>query len=276
MKTLFKKHPWMLFHILFLFIIVGVCFLGPLFYQQDYRSQNLCLGAQAPSLEHPCGTDIMGRDVSARLLYGGRLSIFIGTSASLIAIIIGIIVGSIAGLMGGNTDRFLMRLIDIIYPLPFTLIIILIMSLGGRHLSLLIFAIGCFNWLTLARMIRGQVLCLKNSTFVQSAQCLGQTSFGIWRKHIFPNLMSILFVYGTLLIPNIILEEAFISFLGLGVQPPMSSWGTLIFDGAKEMESAPWLLIFPCLFFSLTLVSLNFLGDHFRDALAPNRKMLQR
>ncbi len=272
MKQKLLKRPFLCFHLGVLIFIAGLCIIGPWIHPYDYHTQDLALSAQPPSLKHPCGTDILGRDLLARLLYGGRLSLFIGGCSSAIAITLGLIVGSISGMIGGNIDRFLMRTIDIIYPLPFTLIIILIMSLSGRHLWLLILAMGGFNWLTMARIIRGQVLSLKTHTFIQCSQCMGQSSFGIWRKHILPNLSGILLVYGTLLIPNIILEEAFISFLGLGVQPPMSSWGTLILDGAHEMEISPWLLFYPCCFFSLTLLSLNFLGDHLREILNPVTK----
>lgn len=264
-----KQSPWALFHLGLLLTVFLICFLGPLFYSQDYHSQNLLMGAQSPSWAHWFGTDLLGRDVLARLLYGGRISIYISGAASLIAISIGVIIGSIAGYVGGNTDRLLMRFVDILYPLPFTLLIILVMALAGRHLFMLILTLGCVRWLTMARIIRNQVLALKTSTFVQCSLCMGQTSLKIWQKHILPNLISLILVYGTLLIPNIMLEEAFISFLGLGVQPPLSSWGALILDGARSMEDYPWLLIFPCLFFSLTLFSLNFLGDCLRDKLDP-------
>ena len=271
-----KQSPWALLHIMILGLIFCLCFIGPFFYSQDYHSQNLLMGAQGPSWEHWFGTDLLGRDVLARLLYGGRISIYISGAASLIAISIGVIIGSIAGYVGGNTDRLLMRFVDILYPLPFTLLIILVMALAGRYLCMLILTLGCVRWLTMARIIRNQVLALKTSTFVQCSICMGQTSLKIWLKHIFPNLISLILVYGTLLIPNIMLEEAFISFLGLGVQPPLSSWGALILDGARSMEDYPWLLIFPCLFFCLTLFSLNFLGDCLRDKLDPLSSENQR
>lgn len=264
-----KQNPLALFHVGILGFIFLICFLGPFFYFQDYHSQNLLIGAQAPNCSHWFGTDLLGRDVLARLLYGGRISISIGAIASFIAITIGLIVGSVAGYVGGNTDRLLMRIIDILYPLPFTLLIILIMALAGRHLTLLVVSLGCVRWLTMARIIRNQVLAIKTSTFVQCSICMGQKPINIWIKHIFPNLISLILVYGTLLIPNIILEEAFISFLGLGVPPPLSSWGGLILEGAHSMEDYPWLLIFPCIFFTITLFSLNFLGDCLRDNLDP-------
>ncbi|MDR0755592.1 MAG: ABC transporter permease [Puniceicoccales bacterium] len=265
----FFQNPWVLCNVTCLCGIVGLCLLGPYFYTHDYHSQNLLMSAQLPSLNHWFGTDILGRDLLARILYGGRTSLFIGCAASLIAISIGLIYGIISGYCGGNVDRLLMRIVDILYPLPFTLLVILLMALLGRNITLLIFSIGCIKWLTMARMVRTQILSLKVHPFVQCARCMGQSTLGIWRKHLLPNLMSTVIVYGTLLMPNIILEEAFISFLGLGIQPPLSSWGILIFDGARHMEEHPWLLIFPCLFFSSTLFTLNFLGDALRDAMDP-------
>lgn len=257
----------MKWHLFVLMAIGFFCFVGPLFYSQDYHTQNLLLGAQAPSLHHIFGTDILGRDLLARWMYGGRISILIGLGAGFIAVGIGLGIGSIAGFMGGNVDRFFMRLIDILYPLPFTLLIILVMTLTGRQLWMLVVVMGCVKWLTMARIIRNRVAALKTSTFVECSYCMGQKPLKIWWKHIVPNLISLMLVYGTLLIPNIILEEAFISFLGLGVQPPLSSWGVLIFDGARFMEEYPWLLLIPGFFFSLTLCSLNALGDHLRDRL---------
>ena len=264
----YKDTSKIYFDILVLLLMIALCFLGPFFYPQDYHTQNLLLGAQKPSLQHWLGTDALGRDLLARLLYGGRISIFIGCFVSLFAVTLGLIIGSISGFIGGNTDRLLMRIIDVLYPLPFTLLIILVMSLGGRHVWLLILTMGSVKWMTMARMIRTQVTGLKTSAFVQCSQSLGQSSFQIWWKHIFPNLGSILLVYGTLLMPNIILEEAFISFLGLGIQPPLCSLGSLIFSGANEMETAPWLLLSPALFFSVLLCFFNKLGDHLRDFFA--------
>ena len=265
--SFFKKSSFIKWHLCVLGTVGLVCFIGPFLYSQDYHTQNLLLGAQAPSWQHVFGTDILGRDLFARWMYGGRISILIGLSAGLIAIGLGLGIGSISGFMGGNVDRCFMRLIDVLYPLPFTLLIILIMALTGRHIGMLVVIMGCVKWLTMARIIRNRVTVLKTSTFVECSCCMGQKSLKIWWKHIVPNLISLMMVYGTLLIPNIILEEAFISFLGLGVQPPLSSWGVLIFDGARFMEEYPWLLLFPGFFFSLTLCSLNALGDHLRDHL---------
>lgn len=258
-----------LFSLLWLLIVSFACFFGPYFYPHNYHSQNLLAGAQAPSWNHWLGTDTMGRDLLARLLYGGRVSLSIGLAATLVALSIGVTYGSLSGYLGGNWDRLLMRIVDIIYPLPFTLLVILLMAFVGRNVILLFLAIGCVKWLTMARIVRAQMINLKERSFIACAKSLGQSIFGLWTKHFLPNLLGTIIVYTTLTIPNIILEEAFISFLGLGIQPPLSSWGVLIFDGAMQMEEYPWLLAFPCLFFSLTLFSLNFLGDGLRDALDP-------
>ncbi len=268
----FTDNKMALFSLFWLCLVTFVCFFGPYFYRHDYHSQNLLLGAQGPSREYWLGTDTLGRDLMARVLYGGRISLAVGLAATTVSLVIGVFYGSIAGYLGGIWDRLLMRFIDIVYPLPFTLLVILLMAFCGRNIILLFLAIGCVKWLTMARIVRSQILTLKERAFVSCAKSLGQSPWGIWIRHLMPNLLGPVVVYTTLTIPNIMLEEAFISFLGLGVQPPLSSWGTLIFDGAKNMEEFPWLLFFPCLVFSLTLFSLNFLGDGLRDALDPTNE----
>lgn len=267
----FFKNKWILLSVLWFACVVVLCFVGPVFCKHDYHSQNLILSAQAPSIDHIFGTDVMGRDLFARILYGGRVSITIGLAGTLISLVIGILYGSISGYFGGLMDSFMMRVVDVLYPLPFTLLVILLMAFLGRNVFLLFFAIGCVKWLTMARIVRSQIICIKDRGFVSCALCLGQSHTGIWIKHLLPNLLGTVVVYATLTIPNVILEEAFISFLGLGIQPPLSSWGVLIFDGAKHMEEFPWLLIFPCIFFAITLFSLNILGDALRDSLDPTK-----
>jgi oligopeptide transport system permease protein len=212
---------------------------------------------------------MLGRDLFVRTLYGGRVSLSVGLAATGVTVFIGVVYGSLAGYLGGLWDRWLMRFVDIVYPLPVTLLVILLMAFCGRNIVLLFVAIGCVKWLTIARIVRSQVRMIRNCAFVSCAQNLGQTPLGIWRWHLLPNLLGPVTLYAALTVPNIILEEAFLSFLGLGVQPPMSSWGSLIFEGAKYMEEYPWLLIAPCVLFSLTLFSLNFLGDGLRDAFDP-------
>ena len=242
---------------------------GPVLSPYTYEEQDLLYGAQGPSLKHWMGTDVLGRDLITRLLYGGRISLGVGFMATLVSLVIGVIYGAIAGYVGGKTDSLMMRFVDILYALPFTIFVILLMVVFGRNIVLLFIAIGAVEWLTMARIVRGQVQSLKKLEFVDAAISLGSSQGRIILRHIIPNSLGPIIVYATLTIPAVMLLEAVLSFLGLGVQPPMSSWGLLIKEGAEKMEVYPWLLMFPVLFFSLTLFSLNFLGDGLRDALDP-------
>jgi oligopeptide transport system permease protein len=221
----------------------------------------------APSSAHWLGTDQQGRDLLVRLLLGGRVSLGVGLCATVVALTIGVIYGAVAGYVGGRADNAMMRFVDVVYALPFTIFVILLMVFFGRQLWLLFLAIGAVEWLTMARIVRGQVMSLKKMEFIDAARALGLGHRRILFRHLLPNVLGPVVVYATLTIPAVMLLEAFLSFLGLGVQPPMSSWGTLIKDGAAVMEEYWWLLVFPCAAFSLTLFSLNFLGDGLRDAL---------
>ena len=243
------------------------CFVGPFLSPYGYEEQNLDLGASAPSAAHWLGTDTLGRDLLVRLLYGGRVSLGVGLAATFVALTIGVVYGAVAGYSGGKRDAFMMRAVDIMYSLPFTIFVILLMVFFGRNIILLFVAIGAVEWLTMARIVRGQVMSVKRMEFIEAAHSLGFDRHRIIFRHILPNILGPIIVYTTLTIPGVMLLEAFLSFLGLGVQPPMSSWGVLIKDGAEKMEEFPWLLIFPGTVFSLTLFSLNFLGDGLRDAL---------
>ncbi len=243
--------------------------LGPFFSQQSYQTQNLQLGATPPSAAHWLGTDALGRDLFIRLLYGGRISIAVGLCATAVALTIGVLYGTIAGFLGGKVDAIMMRIVDIIFALPFTVFVILLMVFFGRKFILLFAAIGAVQWLTMARIVRGQVQSLRRMEFIEAAEALGLPKTQIIFRHMIPNALGPIIVYATLTVPAVMLLEAFLSFLGLGVQPPMSSWGVLINEGAASMEEAPWLLIFPGLALALTLFSLNFLGDGLRDALDP-------
>lgn len=236
---------------------------------QVYNQQNLRLGATPPSVRNWLGTDELGRDNLTRILYGGRISLMVGLVATAVAVLIGVLYGAVAGFLGGWVDSVLMRIVDILYALPFPIFVIVLMVFLGRHIVLLFVAIGAVEWLTMARIVRGEVIALKHREFIQAAEAMGFSRLRILLRHLIPNALGPIIVYTTLTIPNVILLEAFISFLGLGVQPPMPSWGTLINDGAKLMEENPWLLVFPGLCLSLTLFSLNFLGDGLRDALDP-------
>jgi oligopeptide transport system permease protein len=251
---------------IFLVVLSVACAGGPIF-SQSYWEQNIDLGATAPSLAHWMGTDTLGRDLLARSLYGGRISITVGLLATFVALVIGVTYGAVAGFVGGKVDMVMMRIIDILYALPFTIFVILLMVFFGRNIFLLFFAIGAVQWLTMARIVRGQVISIKRMEYIEAARSLGLGRGRIIFRHVIPNVLGPVIVYTTLTIPEVMLLEAFLSFLGLGVQLPMSSWGVLIKDGAEKMEEFWWLLVFPGALFSMTLFSLNFLGDGLRDAL---------
>ena len=252
-----------------LLVLSGAAFLLPLFLSQSYETQNLELGATPPSAEHWLGTDTLGRDMFVRLLYGGQVSIAVGLCATAVALTIGVIYGTVAGFIGGKLDAVMMRIVDIMFALPFTVFVILLMVFFGRKFVLLFAAIGAVQWLTMARIVRGQVKSLRRMEFIEAAEALGLPKHKIIFRHMIPNALGPIIVYATLTVPSVMLLEAFLSFLGLGVQPPMSSWGVLIKEGAENMEEFPWMLIFPGAALALTLFSLNFLGDGLRDALDP-------
>ena len=234
-----------------------------------YEQQNLAMGATPPSLEHWLGTDVLGRDMLTRIMCGGRVSLMVGFIATGVALLIGVVYGAVAGYAGGRVDALMMRLVDILYALPFMIFIILLMVIFGQNIWLLFFAIGAVEWLTMARIVRGQVLSLRRQEFIEAAISIGLPPWLIIRRHIIPNTLGPVIVYTTLTIPSVMLLEAFLSFLGLGIQPPQSSWGLLISYGVETMEEYPWLLIYPGLALTVTLFALNFLGDGLRDALDP-------
>jgi len=250
-------------------VMVVLSFFGPLFLKYSYLEQDLALQESSPSAEHWLGTDKLGRDMLARILYGGRVSLMVGLAATAVSLGIGVFYGTLSGFMGGKVDAVMMRIVDILYALPFAIFVILLMVLFGRNMILLFLAIGAVEWLTMARIVRGQVLSLRKQEFIEACMALGLPWYRIILRHMVPNVLGPVIVYTTLTIPAVMLLEAFLSFLGLGVQPPMSSWGLLIKEGAEIMEEAPWLLVFPGTLFAVTLFSLNFLGDGLRDALDP-------
>ena len=258
-----------LFSLIYIFILVFVALITPFIAPYDYAYQDLALGASPPSSDHLLGTDTLGRDLLTRMMYGSRISLMVGFLATSVALIIGVIWGTIAGFSGGKTDAIMMRIVDTLYGIPFIILIILLMVIFGRNLVLLFLAIGAVEWLTMARIVRSQVLNLSRQAFILSAEAMGVSKLSIIFRHLIPNAMGPVIVYATLTVPQIMLLESFLSFLGLGVQPPLSSWGLLIRDGAVSMEEYWWLLIFPSLAFSLTLFSLNFIGDGLRDAIDP-------
>jgi oligopeptide transport system permease protein len=262
-----RKNRLAVFGMWSLGIIAIGCVVGPWFTAFGYEQQDLSNTFSPPSAKHWLGTDQLGRDLLVRLLYGGRVSLGVGLAATFVALTIGVVYGAVAGFFGGKLDAFMMRTVDIVYSLPFPIFVILLMVFFGRNIILLFVAIGAVEWLTMARIVRSQVMSIKKMEFIEAARSLGFGRRRIIFRHILPNILGPIIVYTTLTIPAVMLLEAFLSFLGLGVQPPMSSWGVLIKDGAEKMEEYPWLLQFPAALFSLTLFSLNFLGDGLRDAL---------
>ena len=258
-----------LFGGVYILFLVVLAILTPLIAPYDYAYQDLNLGPSGPSTEHLLGTDTLGRDLLTRMMYGSRISLMVGFLATMVALVIGVLWGTIAGFAGGRTDAVMMRIVDVLYGIPFIILIILLMVIFGRNLVLLFMAIGAVEWLTMSRIVRSQVMSLSQQEFVLSAEAMGVSKKDIIARHLIPNAIGPVIVYATLTVPQIMLLEAFLSFLGLGVQAPMSSWGLLIRDGAVSMEEYWWLLIFPSLAFSLTLFSLNFIGDGLRDALDP-------
>ena len=249
--------------------IALLCLIGPFFVPHSHETTQLAYGAQAPSWTHWFGTDELGRDILVRTLIGGRISIGVGFAATLVALLIGVVYGMIAGYNGGRIEATMMRFVDTLYALPFTIMVILLTVLLGRSILLIFLAIGAVEWLTMARIVRGQTKALRKQTFIDAAIVGGVPTRRILGRHILPNLLSPIIVFTTLTIPAVILLESVISFLGLGVQPPMSSWGMLINEGAVKLDIYPWMLIFPALFFSLTIFAFNFVGDGLRDALDP-------
>ena len=258
-----------LFGGIYILLLITLAIITPLIAPYDYAYQDLSLGPVGPTTDHLLGTDTLGRDLLTRMLYGSRISLMVGFLATMVALVIGVLWGAIAGFLGGRVDVIMMRIVDILYGIPFIILIILLMVIFGRNLVLLFMAIGAVEWLTMSRIVRSQVMSLSQQEFVLAAEAMGVSQKDIIFRHLIPNAIGPVIVYATLTVPQIMLLEAFLSFLGLGVQAPMSSWGLLIRDGAVSMEEYWWLLVFPSLTFSLTLFSLNFIGDGLRDALDP-------
>ena len=255
----------------FLIIISLLVAFAPYISFYNYDAIDWQAMQTGPSLTtgHLFGTDLLGRDIFARTLQGGRISLMVGIVATIVSVIIGVSYGAISGFLGGRVDSFLMRIVDVMYTLPFMFFVILLSVFFGRNLILIFIAIGATNWLDLARIVRGQTLSLKNKEFVEAAVVGGMSKLKIIFNHIVPNLLGIVAVYITLTIPATILAESMLSFLGLGVQEPNTSWGMLVNEGAQVIDEMWWVLLFPAIFLAITLMCLNFLGDGLRDALDP-------
>jgi oligopeptide transport system permease protein len=252
--------------------IVLASLLGPELSPYEYDGQDLDLGARPPTLTHPMGTDFHGRDLCTRILHGARISVQVGLLAAITSLVIGTLWGATAAWVGGKLDEVMMRFVDLLYSLPYMFVVILLVVVFGQSLTLLFVALGAVQWLTTARIVRGQVLSLKKREFVEAARATGVRGRTILWRHLIPNSLGPILVYFTLTVPSVILQEAFLSFLGLGVQAPRPSLGALINDGAGAMVVYPWLLVFPGLLMAALLLALNFVVDGLRDALDPRMK----
>lgn len=255
----------------FVLLMLAVCGAADWLAPYPFEAQDLDLGVAGPSREHWLGTDTLGRDVFSRLLYGGQVSLKVGLVATAVSCAVGVVFGMVSGWLGGMRDSLMMRFVDILYALPFTLFVILLTVLFGQEMWLIYVAIGAISWLTMARIVRNQTRELRTQAFVEAAVCMGQSTRKIMLRHLLPNLSGTVIVYATLTVPGVMLMEAFISFLGLGVKPPMTSWGLMIKEGADVMQDYPWLLLFPGIFFAGTLFALNLFGDGLRDAFDPKK-----
>ena len=261
--------PVMVLCLAVLGVVVLASVAAPWIAPYSYEAIDLKLGPSPPDSAHWFGTDALGRDLLSRCLYGGQISLAVGIVGTCVSLLVGVLYGAISGYRGGRTDELMMRFVDFMYSLPYLFLVIILLVFFSSSIIMLFVALGLVQWLTMARIVRGQVLSLKNAEFVQAARLAGTGPLRIVFRHLLPNMVGPIVVYATLTVPTVILQEAFLSFLGLGVQPPRSSWGTLINDGAGVMGLFPWMVLFPAVILAAVLFSLNFLGDGLRDALDP-------
>lgn len=268
----FKRHKLAITGLVLILLILLAAILGPQLSPYSYQTQQLANANHSPSAAHWLGTDNLGRDLCTRVLYGARISLAIGFMASLINLTIGVIYGAIAGYAGGRIDSLMMRFIDILYGIPLLLYIILLMVALGPGLMNIFLALGLVYWLRMARIVRGQILALKEQEYILSASLTGCSSWRIVLHHLIPNAIGPIIITMTLSIPEAIFTEAFLSFIGLGVSAPMASWGVLASEGAASLRSYPYQLLYPALAISITMLSFNFLGDGLRDALDPRMR----
>ena len=267
----FMRNRAAVISLLLLSIITLLCVVGPMVLPHSYEDTDWNLMGIPPTLQawHLFGTDELGRDLLVRTLIGGRISLVVGLLATLVSVSMGILWGATAGFMGGKVDAFMMRVVDMLYAIPYLLIAILMVTILGREFYLVVLTISAFSWMDMARVVRGQTLSIKSKEFVEAARAIGVPTWRIIFQHVVPNLLGIVVIYTSITVPGVILTESVLSFLGLGVQEPMTSWGVLIHDGANVMSASPWLILFPAAALSLTLYCANFIGDGMRDALDP-------
>ena len=257
--------------VMVLALVTLACVFGPMLLPNAFDSVDWNLMSAPPTRAgwHLFGTDELGRDLLVRTLVGGRISLLVGVLATLVSVTIGVVWGAVAGFAGGRVDSVMMRIVDMAYAVPYLLIAILVVTVFGRDILLVVAAIAAFSWLDMARVVRGQTLSIKSREFVEAARAIGVPTWRIIFQHVVPNLMGVVVIYTSIVVPGVILSESVLSFLGLGVQEPMTSWGVLIHDGAAVMAATPWMILFPAAALSITLYCANFIGDGLRDALDP-------
>ncbi|WP_372882684.1 oligopeptide ABC transporter permease OppC [Psychromonas sp.] len=265
----FMRNKAAMVSLVILFLITLAVIFVPMFSEFAFDDTDWYALHEAPSMTHLFGTDSLGRDLFVRTLIGGRISLMVGVLGALVAVLIGTVYGASSGFIGGKLDRAMMRILEILYSIPFMFLVIVLVTFFGRNIILIFVAIGAIAWLDMARIVRGQTLSLRSKEFIEAAHVCGVSQWNIIRRHIIPNVLGIVAVYSTLLVPSMILTESFLSFLGLGVQEPMTSWGALLQEGSQTMEVAIWQLGFPAAFMVVTLFCFNYIGDGLRDALDP-------
>ncbi|MCX7265814.1 MAG: ABC transporter permease subunit [Burkholderiales bacterium] len=273
-RVRFARNKAALMSLLLLALIGLTCVIGPWLLPYAFDSADWNAMSTPPSWQnaHFWGTDDAGRDLLVRCLIGGRVSLTVGLLATLSSVTLGIVWGATAGFMGGKIDAFMMRVVDMMYAIPYLLIAILLITILGREFYLVVFTITVFSWMDMARVVRGQTLSLRSMEYVEAARAMGVSNTRIIFRHIVPNLLGVVVIYTTVTVPGVILTESVLSFLGLGIQEPMTSWGVLIHDGANAMEVTPWILLFPAGLLCITLYCFNFIGDGLRDALDPKER----
>ncbi len=267
----FMRNRAAVFSLALLTLITLACIIGPWVLPYSYEDTDWDRMGIAPTWEamHLFGTDELGRDLLVRTLVGGRISLMVGLLATLVSVTLGVVYGAVSGFMGGKVDAVMMRIVDMLYAIPYLLIAIMMVTILGRDFYLVVLTISAFAWMDMARVVRGQTLSIKSKEYVEAARAIGVPTWRIIFQHVVPNLLGIVVIYTSITVPGVILSESVLSFLGLGVQEPMTSWGVLIHDGANVMAATPWMILFPGAALSITLYCFNFIGEGMRDALDP-------